>query len=497
MVEKAQQHFFFLKGIKKFGTSIRILTNSYRSSLYGFIMATLPGTIVQAQTRIANKKKVEKNRDFKQGKLRLEFRAQRHRAYRQPGAAQINLTLPNNAHIQRILGLLIVKLVDVVIILQLSSSPSERMRWSLVSAQLVAVLALGILPGSGISPWHWCPCSSPNLCDRVPADHQYQVEAIVFDNGGSSWKHYDWSKITAVVLGERFDLSLLCSAHEHKVRVILKAKINLDVLADQIHSKRWITRNADFVKTLHMDGINMEVRQAINNESTLYNGLTRMIRDTVEMFHEKIPGSQVTFNAPWSPHCVDDQCYDFVELAKACDYLIVKSFDVQSQMWDECFAKANAPYDKVFSGLSAYVKLGIDPKKLVMGIPWFGYDYPCERFFEPGRCNLEEYSFRGARCSSEKAKVVPYKDIIQQLPKSITGRYWDDNYKAPYYVYKKDDQYHEVWYDDPESISLKSSILKKLKLRGISVSAGNNLNYSTNPLAAMQTEEMWNALCPF
>ncbi|XP_043541997.1 di-N-acetylchitobiase-like [Chiloscyllium plagiosum] len=194
---------------------------------------------------------------------------------------------------------------------------------------------------------------------------------------------------------------------------------------------------------------------------------------------------------------MDKRCYDFAEIANACDLLMVTSFDVQSLMMDECFAKANAPYFEVFTGLLNYIRLGIDSRKLIMGVPWFGYDYLCEQFFEPGRCYVTIPPLGVGMCGSLTAKVVPYKDIIQQLPNSITGRYWDDNHKAPYYVYKEGEKYHEVWYDDPESISLKSSILKKLKLRGISMSAGNYLNYSTDPLAAMQTEQMWNALCPF
>ncbi|GCB69448.1 hypothetical protein scyTo_0013972 [Scyliorhinus torazame] len=118
------------------------------------------------------------------------------------------------------------------------------------------------------------------------------------------------------------------------------------------------------------------------------------------------------------------------------------SVHMRSETGDECFAKANAPYDHTYTGLSAYINLGIDSRKLVMGVPWYGNDYLCKHF--------------------------------QELA----------------------DEYHEVWYDDPESLSLKATIMKKLKLRGIGAWFGGFLNYSVNPTAAMQTEDMWNALCP-
>ncbi|XP_072366442.1 di-N-acetylchitobiase-like isoform X2 [Scyliorhinus torazame] len=370
------------------------------------------------------------------------------------------------------------------------------MRWSLALAQVVAVLVMWISGASGLQPWRWCPCESEDMCESLPGKHQFQVQVLVFDHGGTDYQHYDWSKITAVVLGDRFSKEILCAAHEHNARVIMRGTTMPQGFVNHHRRQIWINRNLGFVKTLHMDGIYLEMRDIIKSGTMDQESLTLLINETAKAFHSEIGGSQIIIDVPWSPHCRDDRCYDYAAIGSSCDFLVVMSFDMQSQMWDECFAKANAPYDHTYTGLSAYINLGIDSGKLVMGVPWYGYDYPCKHFFEPGRCKLEPVPFRGAPCSSEVAKKIPYKDIMQELPKSFTGRYWDDNYKSPFFVYKANNTYHEVWYDDPESISLKSTIMKKLKLGGIGVWFGTDLNYSFNPTAAMQTEDMWNALCP-
>ncbi|XP_055497252.1 di-N-acetylchitobiase-like [Leucoraja erinacea] len=91
---------------------------------------------------------------------------------------------------------------------------------------------------------------------------------------------------------------------------------------------------------------------------------------------------------------------------------------------------------------------------------------------------------------------MPYNDIMQLLPKSISGRIWDDDLKAPFFVYKNGTTFHEVWYDDPESISWRTTFLKKFKLGGIGIWKADFANYSSDLIAAMKTEEMWNALCP-
>ncbi|XP_067894133.1 di-N-acetylchitobiase-like [Heterodontus francisci] len=263
-------------------------------------------------------------------------------------------------------------------------------------------------------------------------------------------------------------------------------------ITDRRQRENVIRNHVYFVKSQFLDGIHLDTWSNTSN----YRALIQLLRETTDVFHQQIPGSQVTFNVPWAPDCPDDPCNDYVEMANSCDLLFVKSYNLQYQMWDECFAKANAPYHQVYSGLSAYIKLGIDSRKLVMGVPWFGYDYPCQRFYEPGRCELEKIPLGGAPCSSQVGRFISFQDVRQQLPRSITGRYWDDDYKSPYYVYRVNNTYHEVWYDDPESISLKSLIMKKLKLRGIGAWTANYQNYTADPTTALQTEEMWNALCP-
>ncbi|XP_048457515.1 di-N-acetylchitobiase-like [Rhincodon typus] len=281
-------------------------------------------------------------------------------------------------------------------------------------------------------------------------------------------------------------------ASSPEMQLGLTQRVHQKQLTDEKEQTDWIKDTVYFTKIKFMDGILLELSNPIRN----HQKLPKLLEQIEGVFHREIPGSQVSLSVPWSPDCRVGMCNDYTSIAKSCDFLHVKAYDMQLEMWDECFAKANAPYHQTLTGLSHYIKLGVDSKKLVLGLPWFGYDYPCEHFYEPGRCKLPKFTFKSAPCSSQIAKRIAYKETMQMLPRSITGRYWDDNYKSPYFVYTDKGVYHEVWYDDPESLSLKSSIVKKLKLGGIGAWFGNNLNYSENPTAAMQTEDMWNALCP-
>ncbi|XP_067846999.1 di-N-acetylchitobiase-like [Heptranchias perlo] len=365
------------------------------------------------------------------------------------------------------------------------------MRWSLELAQALVVLVLWVCCGSGSG----CPCSDRILCEPVTVEHEFEV--FVFDVGGKDWKYYDWFKVTTIAAFGPYDPELLCYAHANQVRVVLRGVFSLWNTVYKQRREKWVDKQLQLAKRQFMDGINLDVNIADKKPSIGYFKIPQLVSETMDVFHREIPGSQVTFNVPWSPDCIDGRCYDFLRIANSCDFLFVMSYDMQSQMWDNCFAKANAPYYQTLSGYSAYINLGIDSRKLVLGVPWYGYDYPCTQFFETGRCVLENIPFRGAPCSNAAGRQVPYKEIVQHVHKSITGRYWDDEQKVPSYIYMVNNTFHEVWYDDPQSISIKSAIMKKLRLRGIGMWNGNMLNYSDDHFIVKQTEDMWNALCPF
>ena len=141
--------------------------------------------------------------------------------------------------------------------------------------------------------------------------------------------------------------------------------------------------------------------------------------------------------------------------------------------------------------------LGIPPKKLVLGLPWYGYNYPCISY-EENVCKIKKVPFRGVNCSDAAGRQYCFSDILSKyLPQAIGGRQFDKESLSPYFHYKDadDGQIHEIWYDDVESLGKKYSHgIKDLGLRGLSFWNIDCLNYTTDPQAEKQTKEMWNAV---
>ncbi|KAM4642228.1 di-N-acetylchitobiase [Discoglossus pictus] len=340
-----------------------------------------------------------------------------------------------------------------------------------------------------------CPCQDPDLCK--PINDTKEFEVYVFYTGKKQWQSYDWSQVTTVALFAKYEPELMCFAHSKGARLVLKGDVPIkDVVCPKMRAA-WIDKMVQTAKDQYMDGINLDIEQPILKNTSEYYALTALVQETTEAFHREIPGSQVTFDVAWSPNCVDVRCYNYTGIADLSDFLFVMSYDEQSQIWTECIAGANSPYNQTLTGYDQFINLGIDPKKLVMGVPWYGYDYECLELSKDNKCVINKVPFRLAPCSDAAGSQVAYRDIIRQLNSSITGRLWDEEQKSPFYNYKDSKgNVHQVWYDDPQSISLKAAYVKTHGLRGIGMWNGDLLDYSKDPVAEQQTKDMWNALRP-
>jgi di-N-acetylchitobiase len=151
------------------------------------------------------------------------------------------------------------------------------------------------------------------------------------------------------------------------------------------------------------------------------------------------------------------------------------AYDMNHDRW----ASPNSPFFGVTDGLAEYWELGISTKQIVLGLPWYGYDFPCK-----------ETDPKTEQCTTKTPEFQhTYPEILQLLQNSTTGRLWGYEALSPYFNYVAKDGVHQVWYDDPESIGLKVKLAHGVHLRGIGIWTADFLDYSGNNYQAM-----WKAL---
>ena len=116
--------------------------------------------------------------------------------------------------------------------------------------------------------------------------------------------------------------------------------------------------------------------------------------------------SQVSFDVAWSPNCIDGRCYQYAELALVTDYMVIMSYDERSQIYGPCVAGPNSGYNTTATGILQYRTLGLNTTQLILGVPWYGYNYPCLSLSDDHVCSIEKVPFRGVDCSDAAGMCV-------------------------------------------------------------------------------------------
>lgn len=153
-----------------------------------------------------------------------------------------------------------------------------------------------------------------------------------------------------------------------------------------------------------------------------------------------------------------------IELSKLeqyIDYANIMTYDIHGT-WD-AYSDFNAPLYKnsdsspqykwsVDQGINAWLKAGISPEKIVMGVPFYGYIYK-----EVGNTNKGLYKKYSGSSS------ISYENVIKNyLNKSGYKRYFHSESKVPWLFNGST----FISYEDKQSIGLKAKYIKSKGLGG-------------------------------
>jgi len=340
----------------------------------------------------------------------------------------------------------------------------------------------------GYASYEKCPCSNTSLCDPIARSGNEDVYAF-HTAGSENWRQYDWSQISTVCVFGELDPEMLCHAHQHNVRVTMGV--------GAIPVNQWRNRSAvlDYaatvalkVKSSFTDGANLDIELA---DSAYSDALDNLTAEVVKAVKSTTPSAHVTFDVP-SEGAGTAKCgtqygrnYNFKTLATLCDFLVVMDYDSNVEGSCPTCSFANCGLQVVQQGVDCFASLGVPASKLVLAMPWYGYDYMCHR----GPNDPET-----ACTTSVSASQVGYPQMVSGLSKAIGGRRWDSKSSTPYYFYMgANSTYHRRDYDDVESLTLKYKYAKSAGARGVGMWTADGIDYRN----VSQVSAFWNALKAF
>lgn len=153
-------------------------------------------------------------------------------------------------------------------------------------------------------------------------------------------------------------------------------------------------------------------------------------------------------------------------VASAVDRIFVMAYDYHWRGSASAgpVAPVDGPGGDVRTTLARFVD-DAGPAKVILGVPYFGYDWPVA-YQGPGATVSDPVADNGGAWSVGYSAAADY---LANHP-AVTAQ-WDPLASSPYFTYRdaKNDRYRQVWYEDGRSIAAKYALADAAGVAGVGI----------------------------
>ena len=210
-----------------------------------------------------------------------------------------------------------------------------------------------------------------------------------------------------------------------------------------------IARDGDY-EGINIDFENIAYSANINNDRMAFSAF---IHDLAAQLHAN--GLKLVISVPGktedSQYNTWSYPFDFAALGQDADYLQLMTYD-QHGSWSEPGPISGVDW---VEDCVVYASSLVDPSRLLIGLPAYGYDWDLTAS-DPEN---EIYS----------ASSFSWIDVPALLAKTGAVTHWDPASYSPSVTYTENGHNHEAWYENTESIHVKTALVTKYHLSGLSM----------------------------
>ena len=205
-----------------------------------------------------------------------------------------------------------------------------------------------------------------------------------------------------------------------------------------------------YVAIMDIDGINLDFEYIYLKDK---DALTQFVSEMAPMLREQGVTFSVDVNVPdgsdnWS------KCYDTPAIAAVADYVAVMTYDQTAG--SSSVAGSVAEHSWVENNIAKLVERdGVPPQKLILGLPLYVRLWEMERNSPPeGRVLSTKAIYMGAAIN------LAFENQADISWESESGQFFCS--------YQANNKTYRMWLEDTNSINLKSSLIHKYNLAGVS-----------------------------
>jgi spore germination protein YaaH len=248
-------------------------------------------------------------------------------------------------------------------------------------------------------------------------------------------------------------------------------------LDDPQAQKNAIKNITDVVVQRGIDGINIDYEYVGNPGKEYKDKFSSFVKELSEGMHKSLPGSNVTVSV-YASAAKFPKLYDIGAISKATDGIFMMAYDFATSGSDNAI-----PTDPLYGykeGKYWYdISTAVDDfltqmprEKLILGLPWYGYDYPVSSPAVEAPKDTGYYAYywyRGYKyryfVPREQAHASTYALAKSDITPDETG--WDDYGKVTWQAYKSSDGWRMIFLDDEKSLAIKYDFAKDKGLGGV------------------------------
>ena len=304
----------------------------------------------------------------------------------------------------------------------------------------------------------------------LTADENGQIIKIVNNETDPGWRW--WSSPTiqnliakTQITGAKFGLTI----------AMQKNKTLESFLDNPSAQKTLISNLIQIVKSNKIDGLNLDFEYDGEPDDKYQSKFTNFAKELTSTFRTKSPKTELSID--FFPLSIEKpRLYDVASLAPLFDKVIVMSYDYYPGSSEVAgpvapifgyIANPSADQTSYFFDVKTtyndFQKV-VPKEKLIMGVPYYGWDYPVEDNTTILSKVLPQNDQNGY------PEVISYGRARTNTNLKAENCQWDDTAKATWCAYTDSNKIQrEVWLEDNRSIEIKFDFAKTNNLGGIAI----------------------------
>lgn len=253
-------------------------------------------------------------------------------------------------------------------------------------------------------------------------------------------------------LGDGTAATLVTDAHAAGARALLTlftetpSTITALARAPSSSGDALAERAAALCAQYHFDGVDLDLE---GQEAGDRAGFVRFVTAFSKRFRSLDSTYTIVLNT-FPQSAVDpESLFDVKALAPLVDQIFVMAYDMSDLEIPGSASPLTGAELSDASSLASYVST-VAPGKVILGIPFYGYDFTASRREPPS-------------LTVGKAYPVSYDEVVAAGRPAL----WDPSTETPFTSFKRGRRWHETCFEDPVSVALKVALAAAYKAGGV------------------------------